>query len=87
MRVTKRDNAPYILFDLPLQKKARKRPHKSATDIPDAVAERPPENAPKIPSLFTASSTPLPIAAPKPMRGTETPEPNILKSTSYAPDA
>ena len=57
-------------------------PEKSATVIPVAVADKPPEKAPKIPFASTASLTPLPIAAPKPISGVETPAPKILKRTS-----
>ena len=62
-------------------------PENSATVIPVAVADKPPEKAPKIPFASTASLTPLPIAAPKPISGVETPAPKILKRTSYVPSA
>ena len=78
---------PQSRFDPPFVKRERKRPEKSATVIPVAVAPRPPENAPISPSVSTASLTPLPIAAPKPMRGVDTPEPKISKRGSYAPSA
>ena len=50
---------------------------KRAVLIPAAVAESPPESIPSKPSESIASFTPLPIVAPKPIRGVETPQPKI----------
>ena len=51
-----------------------------AAEMPAAVAERPPENAPRIPCSFAPSIAPFASALPKPKSGTLAPAP--AKSTS-----
>ena len=80
-------NLAYILFDLPFVNKAKTRPKNKAALMPAAVAAIPPEKTPMRPSFSTASLTPRPIAAPKPIKGVEIPHPNISYRGSYAPTA
>ena len=77
----------YILLDFVLNKSEAKRPKISAAVMPAADDEIPPVIEPISPSLFTASLTPRPIFAPKPIRGTDTPAPNKFCIGSYIPTA
>ena len=51
-------------------------------DIPAAASAIPPESMPIAPLSSIACFIPLPIVAPKPIRGTDTPQPNTSNNGS-----
>ena len=60
-----------------LKKIDAKSPERRAAVMPAEEDESPPERMPIAPFSSIASFTPRAIFAPKPMRGSETPEPNV----------
>ena len=63
-----------------LKKIDTRSPKRSAAVIPADDAVSPPDRMPIAPFSSTASFTPRAMFAPKPMRGSDTPAPNIFSS-------
>ena len=70
-----------------MKKREKKNPSKSEAEQPAEAAVKGPLRIPIAPKESIASLVPLAMAAPKPIRGTEAPEPANSNRGEYKPKA